>query len=207
MTSKYEGVRRFLPSEAVSAVLELLDSRKPFLRVTKPRSSKLGDFRPAPRGGIHKISINGNLNTYQFLITLIHEIAHLDAHEKWGLKHQPHGAEWQMTYAQLLRPFVNQPGVFPETLIPALERHLARPTASSCADQELARALKAYDTNSLPTITVEALPMGTRFIIGKKLFEKGQLARTRYLCKEVLSGKMYRVHPLAEATILNENTK
>jgi SprT protein len=204
MTSKYQGVSRFLPTASVQAVLVLLDARMPFLKITKPRSTKLGDFRPGGKNGIHRISVNGNLNPYQFLITLIHEIAHLDAHNKWGMNHQPHGPEWQHTYVNLLAPFVESPGVFPSELQSALVNHLNRPAASSCADHDLYRALKAYDKPAPSKTTVETLPVGTRFVIGKRLFEKGPLTRTRYLCKELTSGKMYRVHPLAEVLLIPE---
>jgi predicted SprT family Zn-dependent metalloprotease len=36
-------------------------------------------------------TVNSNLNKYKFLITLIHEISHLVAFEKFGRNIKPHG--------------------------------------------------------------------------------------------------------------------
>jgi predicted SprT family Zn-dependent metalloprotease len=44
--------------------------------------------------GKHEITVNSNLNKYKFLITLIHEISHLVAFEKFGRNIKPHGNEW-----------------------------------------------------------------------------------------------------------------
>ena len=51
------------------------------IKVTKPRKSKLGDFKVI--GDQLIISINNNLNKYAFLITLVHEIAHAFVFQKY----------------------------------------------------------------------------------------------------------------------------
>jgi predicted SprT family Zn-dependent metalloprotease len=41
-------------------------------------------------------------------MTLIHEIAHLVAFEKYGRNIKPHGQEWKHTFQQLMVPYIHQ---------------------------------------------------------------------------------------------------
>lgn len=203
MASPYEGIRKFIPPAALTMVLALLDARKPALRISKPRKSKLGDFTPHGPKGMVQITVNGDLNPYQFLVTLVHEIAHLDAFKKHGRHHKPHGQEWQAIFTGLLLPFVVEAEIFPDDLAQVLRNHLAAPRASSCSDPILYKALQRYNTQHPNKNTVESLPMGTQFVLNQKLFEKGPKARLRFKCTEVTSGRFYMVHPLAEVVVYN----
>ena len=60
-------------------------------KVKKSRSSKYGDYRPPLKGSNHLITINYDMNKYAFLITLVHEIAHLTNWNKHKDKVKPHG--------------------------------------------------------------------------------------------------------------------
>ncbi|TDA81831.1 sprT domain-containing protein, partial [Halomonas marinisediminis] len=84
----------------------------------------------------HQITINANLNSYRFLITLIHEIAHFEAFEKYGRFIKPHGKEWKYTFQRLMLPLIN-PKVFPEQLLPLIANHFRNPKASSDTDVNL----------------------------------------------------------------------
>lgn len=203
MASPYEAIRKFVPEAALPMVVKLLDARKPFLRITQPRKTKFGDFTPAGPNGRPKITVNGDLNQYQFLVTLVHEIAHLDTYNKYGRDHQPHGKEWQTIFSNLLMPFVEHPEIFPNELTPILRTHLTSPRASSCSDPELYKALLGFNKKNHQKITVESLPAGAQFVLNQRLFEKGQKARLRFKCVEVHSGKMFMVHPYAEVVPYN----
>jgi hypothetical protein len=61
----------------------------------------------------------------------------------------------------------------------------------------LTRVLKKYDTQK-DTFLLEDLTEKSVFKLNKKFYSKGKLRRTRYLCKELSSGKPYLVHALAE---------
>ena len=80
MSKKKEKYRmvlsKYLPANFIEIVVELLVKHPVKFRVAKPRKTKLGDFR-ANRDGLHQITVNGDLNPYSFLITTIHEFAHL----------------------------------------------------------------------------------------------------------------------------------
>ena len=84
-------LKKYIPEPAAEAILAYLNKYKVHLTITRERRSILGDYRHATSYTAHRISINGNLNTYSFLITLIHELAHLVTFEKYGHKSSAHG--------------------------------------------------------------------------------------------------------------------
>ena len=89
----------------------------------------------------------------------------------------------------------------PNELKIALEKSIQNLKASSCSDIHLSRALKKYDP-SKRTVSLEELDENALFAINKKTYLKGKLRRTRYLCKEMSSGKSYLIHALAEVNVL-----
>lgn len=192
----FNSLEPFVPEGSVPLVKDLLAGEEFHLVVSKPRSTKHGDFKPPQRGQVPRLSVNGNLNSYSFLITLIHEIAHLKVWHVHKNKVKPHGKEWKNTYAQLLRRFI-EAGVFPDELQPVLINHCKKPGYASGTDEHLTRALRKYD-NPSPHISLDELPIGSHFRLGKRTFKLGKKLRKRYLCEEMPSGKKYRVHALAE---------
>src|SRR6478672_9215366 len=96
-----EYLKRYIPGPAAERVLQYLHQYKVHLTITRERKSVLGDYRHATGYNNHRISINGNLNQYSFLITLIHELAHLVTFEKYGNRVYAHGNEWKQLYATL----------------------------------------------------------------------------------------------------------
>lgn len=174
------------------------------LVITRPRRTKLGDYRP-PRGkrSFHKITVNGNLNQYEFLVTLIHEVAHLVTHLKYERSVSPHGPEWKENYSALLRSAITS-NCFPERVLPQLNKHCNQPSASSCVDVELYKALRQFSEGKEDIFLVEEVEQGTKFILrGGKRFIKGPLLRKRFKCEEIGTGKIYLVSPIAEMKILN----
>ena len=73
----------FLPEGSFDHVVQYLYQYKVHLTVARSRKTVLGDYRHAFRGNNHRISVNGNLNKYEFLITLLHELAHLLTFEQY----------------------------------------------------------------------------------------------------------------------------
>src|SRR6478752_3457555 len=98
-------LRNFLPDGAYEPVSQYLFQYKVHLTITRARESVLGDYRNAVNGSNHRISVNGNLNPYAFLITLLHELAHLFTYERFGNKVQAHGQEWKNEYSKVLAKF------------------------------------------------------------------------------------------------------
>lgn len=195
-----ELLKRFFPEAAVTMVGEIYGLRRFKLHFKRPRSSKLGDFRPPrAKNGICTITLNLDLNPYQMLITYVHEVAHYDVYQQFGFRDAlPHGSEWQKRFTMLLQPFMNET-IFPKDVLQALQNHLRHIKASSTADPNLQRVLKRYDKNPTSAITVESLPEGARFALKNGLvFRKGEKQRTRYKCLCETNGRWYFVAALAE---------
>lgn len=191
------GLSRYVPEPAVEEVVALLMSHTIELRITKPRSSILGDYRPPHhKKNFHRISVNGDLNPYAFLITFLHEFAHLEAHITHGHKILPHGMEWKKSYVDHLSSFL-KPEIFPQDIIHALNINIYDPPASSCSDDRLIRILRGYDDNP-KGIFLEQLPEGTIFRLENGLILlKGPIVRKRYRCKALNRKGEYLVSPIA----------
>lgn len=199
-----EHLRRFIPPIAVPKILQYLHHYSVHLTITRDRKSVLGDYRHPTPHHTHRISVNSTLNPYAFLITLIHELAHLVTFMQYGHKVPPHGNEWKSNYAALLKDFMEM-RVFPEDIHQALTYSLDGLPASSCSDDRLMRILRKYDDAPTGQVLVEQLPEGSVFEIGPgRLFRKGKKLRKRYQCVELRTGKEYLFSPVYEVT-LKEN--
>jgi hypothetical protein len=193
-------LKTYLPIKAVTSVEELLSNYKVHLKIVNERRTKHGDYRPLPNGG-HQITINANLNPYRFLITLIHEIAHLLVFNNYKNRVKPHGLEWKLTFQQLMLPLIN-PQIFPEKLLPLIANHFKNPRASSDTDAKLSVALKAYDKPTNKSYIFE-IPAGTHFSLPNgKIFIKQHKLRKRYMCKELSTGRQYVFQPNAQVEVL-----
>lgn len=189
---------RYLPPGADSLVLKYLQHYRVHLTITKKRQTVLGDYRhPAP-GQSHRISVNGNLNPYAFLITVLHELAHLITFEKFGPLVASHGKQWKQCYGILLTELLDQV-LLPHDIQTELKRSLKNPAASSCAEEALMRVLKKYDPPRSGACLLEQLQQGESFCITDgRVFEKGEKLRKRYKCREVISGTLYLFSPIYE---------
>ena len=194
-------LRRFIPESAVMKVLEYLNQYKVHLTITRERKTVLGDYRHATQYQAHRISVNGTLNPYAFLITLVHELAHLVTFTQYGNRVQSHGKEWKTLYAVLLSEFLKEK-IFPADIQQAILKSLHDLPASSCADEGLMRVLRKYDRNNEGMVLVEDLPEGQLFDIGEgRIFKKGKKLRKRYQCLEIKTGKMYLFSPIYEVKV------
>lgn len=193
-------LEKYIPRLAVMPLTQLLEMNAVHLKIVNERKTRHGDYRPLPDGS-HRITINANLNQYRFLVTLVHEIAHLVAFKKYGLRIKPHGIEWKHTFQHLMLPFL-RPDIFPNDVLPVLARHFKNPTASSDTDAVLSVALKKYDAATDKNYIFE-LVQGAVFVTdnGRK-FKKGKKLRKRYECLEMETGKVYLFQPNVQVEVL-----
>ncbi|HEY0355727.1 MAG TPA: SprT-like domain-containing protein [Flavisolibacter sp.] len=188
----------YLPAGTYEPVLAYLQHYRVHLTVTRDRKSLLGDYRHRIHNKNHRISVNGNLNSYAFLITLLHELAHLLTFEKFGNRVSAHGKEWKQVFGQLLAQFI-QHNVFPDDIRKTLLQSLHDPAASSCADEDLMRTLRNYDQNKSNLVFVETLAEGSLFKTHDgKIFRKGEKLRKRFKCEEIKTRKLYLFSPIYE---------
>ncbi|UOB18520.1 SprT-like domain-containing protein [Abyssalbus ytuae] len=192
---------KYVPERAVELCFELIKVNEVHLKIVNERVTRHGDYRKLP-DGLHQITVNANLNKYRFLLTLVHEIAHLVAFRKYGHYIKPHGVEWKHTFQHLMLPFI-QPEIFPSSLLPVLAKHFRNPTASSDTDAKLSLALKQFDPVNDKSYIFE-VPYGSLFrLYNGKVFKKGNKRVKRYECIELSSGRVYLFQPNAEVEIIS----
>jgi hypothetical protein len=193
----------YLPAGTYEPVWGYLRQFKVHLTVAKERKSILGDYRHRTKQDNHRISVNGNLNKYSFLITLLHELAHLLTFEQFGNKVMAHGREWKTIYGKLLEQFL-QHKVFPPDIEKELLLSLQNPAASSCAEDGLLRILRKYDTNDSKFLLVEEIMQHAIFRTDDgRVFQKGKKLRKRFQCKEIKTGKVYLFSPVYEVELID----
>lgn len=196
-----EVLLKYIPEHAVPPCFELIKAYNVHLKIVNERVTRHGDYRRHP-DGFHQITVNASLNKYRFLMTLIHEIAHLVAFEKYGRDIKPHGDEWKLTFQRMMVPFI-RPEIFPSQLLPLLARHFRNPKASSDTDATLSLALKQFDPVNDKNYIFE-IPYGSTFRIHNgKIFKKIALRTKRYECIELSSGRIYLFNPNAEVELLS----
>ena len=188
----YSILQAHVPVPALPYCFRLWNETPFSLKITRTRQTKVGDFT-SKRSLTHpRITLNHELNPFMFLITYIHEVAHLRVHVHYGNSVDPHGEEWKTKFRELMEPmFTNR--VFPENISTELERHMANPKASSFADTSLTKILRSYDKHADQYATLSEIPEGSIFHFQGRFFKKGKIKRTRVLCHEVKTKRHYLV--------------
>ena len=199
------ALNNYLPVGAFEHVVQLINQYKVHLTVTKERKSVLGDYRHAGLGANHKISVNGNLNQYEFLITLLHELAHLLCFEQYRNRVDAHGKEWKNIYSALLASFI-QLNIFPADIQKALKKTLLNPAATANGETPLLLVLRKYDPVKKAGMTFVAhIAEGTLFESLKgRVFRRGKKRRIRIECVEVSTGHVYSFSALTEVMVVSQ---
>ncbi|MBT0813009.1 transcription elongation protein SprT [Litoribacter ruber] len=197
----YQAFLDHVPENAAAYCYDLWKEDPFRFVISRSRSSKLGDFRYRRDRDVQTITINYDLNPYQFLITYIHEVAHHRVYRDFGLGVRPHGPEWKMVFRKLLAPMLSDL-VFPRDILIPLKRHMLNPKASSGADVFLSRELKKYDLSfqeglNRPLFLTD-IKVGQSFSLRGRVFTKEDTRRTRVVCLEVASGRKYLISLNAE---------
>ncbi|MFO7672346.1 MAG: SprT-like domain-containing protein [Lutibacter sp.] len=189
---------KYIPENSVELVEEILMDHPIHIKIVNNRATKHGDFKRKINGDF-QITLNNTLNQYQFLFTLIHELAHWVTFKKHK-RVKPHGKEWKQNFQHLMLPFL-QPSIYPSHLLPYLANYLKNPKASTGADVNLTRALNEYNENTGKRFIFE-LETGSFFSFNNKAYKKGAKRRTRFECIEMASKKVYLFNPNAEVETL-----
>ena len=192
-----DTLQKFAPADFTPYLADCILAAGVQFKIVPGRKTKLGDFRAHPAQRKPIITVNGDLNPYSFLITALHELAHLDTYRQYGWKVAAHGLEWKTAFRQRLLPLLERKAL-PQELQIALERSFVKLKASSGGDVQLSRVLRSFD--QLQQTTLESLPKNAHFYLNNKRFIKGELRRTRYLCTEFGTNRIYLIHALAAIT-------
>lgn len=196
-------LRKYLPHNFEHFVLKLLNAYPVNFKIVAPRTTKLGDFRVPSPGKKPQITINNNLNPFSFLITTVHEFAHLIAFKHHGNRIKPHGDEWKLIYSNLIYEMLQFESL-PKDIEDALMKSLVSVKASSCTDLGVARTLRKYDVVKNEGVSIETLSENAIFAFRSRKYRLINKRRTRYLCEDIQSKKRYLFHAL---TIIETDDK
>jgi hypothetical protein len=163
--------------------------------LSKPRKTKLGDYRAIPLKSRFVITVNNDLNPVQFLITSLHELAHHITFTKYKNLVKPHGKEWKQEYQRIFMPLILNDNV-EDSLKKMFAAHIKNPKATSYSDVNLNNYL--ISTFNQSTKRVADAPMNKPFKLGKRTFLKEKKLRTRYLCVDLNNNKKYLIHGSTE---------
>ena len=201
--NKYLNVfERFVPEPAAAYCLKLYEYFGFEFKIKKSRQTKLGDYRYSPQTKKHTITINNDLNPYAFLVTYLHEVAHLVTFDEHGRKAAPHGTEWKNNFKRVAQPVLNQQ-VFPETVFIALQNYFKNPKAASCSDPVLYNILRQFD-GPTDLIPLSQIKVGDIFDFQGKEFQKLEKKRTRSVCLEVKTNRRYLISEIARVKIVSD---
>ncbi len=196
-------LHKHMPEPAVPYCVALWERDSFHFRITKKRATKQGDYRYDQKTGTHRISVNGDLNDFAFLITYVHEYAHLMVRQRFSRRVRPHGKEWQESFRKLMLPLLND-RIFPDDILRPLSRYMRRPGASTHTDQKLVTALRKYDDHG-DLVSLEEIDEGVKFVLGGRVYVKNVHRRTRVMCTHVLSGRKYLVPKIALVAVYRDD--
>ncbi len=198
-----QELKHYLPEGSFDKAIHFLYLYNVHLTVAKERKSVLGDYKHAHQGRNHRISVNGNLNKYEFLITLLHELAHLLTFESHKNRVEAHGSEWKNCYSNLLKDFI-EANIFPTDVEKVLRKSMKSPAATANGEIALLTVLRKYNTSHKEGYQLlSSITEGVLFMTENgKIFKKGVLRRKRYACIELKTGLHYTVSAITEVRIL-----
>lgn len=185
-------LENYLPPDALDSLQEWFGHHRIHIRITRSRTSKLGDYRKMPDGS-HQISVNSNLQPHLFFFVLTHELAHLVAFDRYAGRITAHGPEWKKIFSDML---ISSIRVYPEDLQPIILRFSRSPKASFTASPELVKYFHIEDVKD-ETCYLDDLALNDRFTYRKKIYVIEQKRNKNYICVQLESGKKYIFKPLA----------
>ena len=187
----YSLLEKHVPPTALPYCFQLWREYPFEFRLREKRISKVGDFT-CHLGRTPRITINHDSHPYLFLLTYVHEVAHLVVHQNHGWKPEAHGAQWKETFRELMSPLMNEE-FFPADLLHVLKDHMIQPKASSFSDTKLTQMLRQYDELQKSASLLSEIPEGSIFGLHGRWFTKGKLKRTRVLCRELKTKRNFLV--------------
>ena len=193
MKSKLEN---YIPDNCQDYCLHLCDQYDFDLKIVNNRSSKSGDYKYSTKSKKHTVTINKDLNPYSFLLTFLHELAHLKASLEHGRKIKPHGKEWKTCFSDLASPLLIDE-IFPKDILSALKNYFINPKASTFSDFVLVEILRKYNKQTDGFVNLSQVTDDAIFSLRNRKFVKGVKKRTRFVCKDVITGRNYLISGIA----------
>lgn len=193
-----EYLESHLPAHKARSIVSYLEEHKCILKITRVRKTKRGDFRQ--NGSKLSISVNHETNSYRFLFTLVHEIAHLKTFLDHGNKVKPHGIEWKVNFQKLFVHFeMDEEFKRDLELYQTVVTELQNPKACSGVSIKVEKAFSRFDENS--SILLEDIPIGSMFKFGPNTYKKLEHRRSRALCLNIKNNRKYTINKAAAVVL------
>lgn len=194
---EYQKLRKYVPEAAADYCIDLWQLYDFPLLIKGDRKTKLGDFRGNRHTKKVSISVNGTLNPHAFLLTYLHELAHLIVWQQHPAGVKPHGPEWQAQFQLLMQPLLNEE-VFPVEVLRPLKKYMQRPAASTASCQPLWIALRIQEEKPENALLLAQVPDGQKFRFSNTVYMKMEKRRTRVLCQNLSNGRRYLISTAAQ---------
>jgi len=189
-----EYLEKHLPTFKAQCILDYLNESQCILKITKFRKTKRGDFRQ--NGKLLSISVNHDENSFRFLFTLVHEIAHLKTFKEFGTKVKPHGDKWKANFKSLFYYFKMEEEFGRDaSVLQAVEQELINPKACSGVSLDVEKAFAVYD--ELEGIYLDEVQQGQHFVFRNHTYEKLETRRTRVMCLNIKNNRKYTINKAA----------
>ena len=189
-----EYLEKHLPTYKASQIIQYLAESKCVLKITKPRKTKRGDFRQS--GNNLSISVNHDTNSFRFLFTLIHEIAHLKTYLDYGNRIRPHGDEWKRNFEELFYHFQMEDEFGKdEAMLLVIKNELKSPKACSGVNLAVEKAFTPYD--DISGTYLDELLHGENFEFRGHRYQKLESRRTRVMCLNLTNNRKYTINKAA----------
>lgn len=193
-----KAVTPHLPEGWLAAVQAMLAANPILVQVVRRRKTKHGDHQVTGSREFSIITVNASGNPWQFVLTLLHEIAHAEVAHQSRHRIAPHGKEWKLAFRELLHSHRH---LFPPDLAGPVMDYARNPLYSADSHGALAAALRRHDTLDLRP-TVQELALGQLFSLdGRTVLVRGPLLRKWFRCSTT-DARVLRVAPTARVHTL-----
>jgi len=190
-----EQFREAVPVKALTYLHTLLDNKKLAIRHVRFRKTKLGDFRHFRNGRMPEITVNRNLHPDALLFILTHEVAHFMVYDRHGRNVAPHGEQWKAEFGKLLNDLL-EVNAFSDEYAAEVRLFTKKVKAALSRNHPLHRLLFPETPEEQGADVLDGLSEGALFSIpgDVRVFQKGHLRRTRYMCKCIDNNRLYLVN-------------
>ena len=188
-----KAIAPHMPDGWQAAAHTILAANPILVRVVRRRKTKHGDHQVTGSRDFSIITVNASGNQWQFVLTLLHEIAHAQVAHQTMHRVAPHGKEWKLAFRELLHSHCH---LFPPDLADPVMDYARNPLYSADSHRALMAALRKHDTLDLRP-TVQDLALGQLFSLdGKTVLVRQRLLRKWFRCTTT-DGRALRVSPMA----------
>jgi len=189
--SVLEYLENHLPTKKAVAIIDYTARHNCTLRITRPRKTKRGDFRQL--GIKQSITINQDSNSFRFLFTLIHELAHLETFIQHKNQVKPHGIEWKSNFKKLYDYFeMDEEFSVDNYILLAVKSELKNPKACSGINVNLEQAFAIHDREQ--GILLDQLSVGDFFMFRENKYKKLETRRSRVVCLNITNNRKYTIN-------------